>query len=64
MYEDDLDHAVALVIDTCVLHEGNCENCQLKSFCSLSKPIDIYNQEPKIVWTNYISYILIINLYN
>ena len=45
MYQEEMAQAVALIVDTCVFHEGNCEKCELKEFCALNKPIDIYKQD-------------------
>lgn len=45
LYQEELAQAVALIVDTCVLYEGNCEECELKQFCSLNKPIDIYKED-------------------
>lgn len=45
MYQEELDDAKALIVDTCVFHEGKCEECELKEFCALKKPMDIYKQD-------------------
>ena len=44
MYQEELAQAIALIVDTCVLNEGQCDFCELKEFCALTKPIDIYKQ--------------------
>lgn len=45
MYQDEVANAIALLVDTCVMHEGKCEECEFKEFCSLDKPIDIYKKD-------------------
>lgn len=35
-----LQEAIDLIADVCVLHEGECAECELKEFCSYSKPIE------------------------
>lgn len=40
-FNNQLENAVATIVDTCVFYEGNCDNCELKTFCEASKPIEI-----------------------
>ena len=44
MYQEEVAKAIALLVDTCVLHEGKCEHCEFKTLCELNKPIDIYKK--------------------
>lgn len=39
-----LENAVQLIVDTCIFYEANCDNCELKEFCSCNKPIE-YSKE-------------------
>ena len=35
--------SVEVIVDTCIYHEGNCDECVLKDFCKCEKPIE-YNK--------------------
>ena len=42
-YETLVQQSVEVIVDTCILYEGNCEECMLKDFCKCDKPIE-YNK--------------------
>lgn len=33
--------ALALIIDACAFHEGNCESCEFRELCEVDKPIEL-----------------------
>lgn len=39
-FETLVKESVQVIVDTCILHDGNCDACELKEFCSSNSPIE------------------------
>ena len=44
-FEEHVQNAVNTIIDLCIYHEGNCQNCPAKELCRCSKPMELVNKD-------------------